>query len=67
MLSFIKQLIEGGMSNENAILEGALVRLRPVVMTTALVGSLGFVPMAIATGTGAGGPKAACDGGHRRV
>jgi cobalt-zinc-cadmium resistance protein CzcA len=52
MLSFIKQLIEGGMSNENAILEGALVRLRPVVMT-ALVGSLGFVPMAIATGTGA--------------
>ena len=36
----------------DAIEEGALTRLRPVVMT-ALVASLGFVPMALATGTGA--------------
>ena len=36
----------------DAIYEGALTRLRPVAMT-ALVASLGFVPMALATGTGA--------------
>jgi heavy metal efflux system protein len=52
MLSFIKQLIKKGHSPSEAILEGALTRLRPVVMT-ALVASLGFVPMALATGTGA--------------
>jgi cobalt-zinc-cadmium resistance protein CzcA len=40
------------MAIEEAILEGALTRLRPVLMT-ALVASLGFVPMALATGTGA--------------
>jgi cobalt-zinc-cadmium resistance protein CzcA len=37
---------------DHAIVEGAMVRLRPVLMT-ALVASLGFVPMALATGTGA--------------
>jgi cobalt-zinc-cadmium resistance protein CzcA len=37
---------------ETAILEGSAARLRPVLMT-ALVASVGFVPMAIATGTGA--------------
>jgi heavy metal efflux system protein len=52
MLSFIKQLIRQGMPKQQAILEGALVRLRPVIMT-ALVASLGFLPMAMATGTGA--------------
>jgi len=52
MLSFIKQLMEDGMPKLQAIYEGALTRLRPVVMT-ALVASLGFVPMALATGTGA--------------
>ena len=52
MLSFIKQLMTEGRSRVDAILEGALTRLRPVAMT-ALVASLGFVPMAIATGTGA--------------
>ena len=52
MLIFIKQLAEQGRSVTAAILEGAMTRLRPVAMT-ALVASLGFVPMALATGTGA--------------
>ena len=52
MLSSIKQLIEDGSSTHDAIRMGALTRLRPVVIT-ALVASLGFVPMAVATGTGA--------------
>jgi heavy metal efflux system protein len=52
MLSFIKQLITEGMDHRKAIVHGAMKRLRPVAMT-ALVASLGFVPMALATGTGA--------------
>ena len=52
MVSFINQLREQGMPLEKAILEGAITRLRPVLMT-ALVASLGFVPMAFSTGTGA--------------
>jgi len=52
MLTFIRQLVEEGVPRDEAIYRGALTRLRPVVMT-ALVASLGFVPMAIATGTGA--------------
>jgi cobalt-zinc-cadmium resistance protein CzcA len=52
MLSFIRNLREAGRSLDQAIHEGALTRLRPVLMT-ALVASLGFVPMALATGTGA--------------
>ncbi|MCP1843908.1 cobalt-zinc-cadmium resistance protein CzcA [Bradyrhizobium sp. USDA 4524] len=52
MLSFIRQLRERGVPMREAIEQGALTRFRPVVMT-ALVASLGFVPMAFATGTGA--------------
>ena len=52
MLSFIGGLREEGKSVGQAVRIGALTRLRPVLMT-ALVASLGFVPMAIATGTGA--------------
>ncbi|MDQ0139973.1 CusA/CzcA family heavy metal efflux RND transporter [Cupriavidus necator] len=52
MLSFIRALREAGHGLDPAIREGALTRLRPVLMT-ALVASLGFVPMALATGTGA--------------
>jgi cobalt-zinc-cadmium resistance protein CzcA len=52
MLAFIRNLREEGKSLDDAIFEGALTRLRPVLMT-ALVASLGFVPMAIATATGA--------------
>jgi cobalt-zinc-cadmium resistance protein CzcA len=52
MISYIRTLREDGMSLDAAIHDGALTRLRPVLMT-ALVASLGFIPMAIATGTGA--------------
>lgn len=52
MLTQIRKLIEDGLDPKTAIGEGALTRFRPVVMT-ALVASLGFVPMALATGTGA--------------
>ncbi len=52
MISFIRSLREEGRGLDAAIREGALTRLRPVLMT-ALVASLGFVPMALATGTGA--------------
>ncbi len=51
MISFITKLRQEGQPLDLAIREGALTRLRPVLMT-ALVASLGFVPMAIATGTG---------------
>ncbi|NYF31683.1 cobalt-zinc-cadmium resistance protein CzcA [Sphingopyxis sp. JAI108] len=52
MLSFIRQLRESGSGLDEAIREGALTRLRPVLMT-ALVASLGFVPMAFNVGAGA--------------
>ncbi|MGH8564036.1 MAG: efflux RND transporter permease subunit [Gammaproteobacteria bacterium] len=52
MVSFIRKLGEEGLPPEEAIREGALTRLRPVLMT-ALVASLGFLPMALATTTGA--------------
>ncbi|MGE8404300.1 MAG: CusA/CzcA family heavy metal efflux RND transporter [Delftia tsuruhatensis] len=52
MISWIRTLREQGASVPDAVTAGALTRLRPVLMT-ALVASLGFVPMAIATGTGA--------------
>jgi cobalt-zinc-cadmium resistance protein CzcA len=52
MLSFIRQLREKGESLLIAVRSGAMQRLRPVLMT-ALVASLGFLPMALNTGTGA--------------
>ena len=52
MVTSIQDLMARGVSRAEAAYEGALARLRPVVMT-ALVASLGFVPMAIATGSGA--------------
>ena len=52
MLTFIRDLRAQGKSIDLAILEGAMVRLRPVLMT-ALVASLGFVPMALNVGIGA--------------
>ncbi|MEP2723211.1 CusA/CzcA family heavy metal efflux RND transporter [Roseibium sp.] len=52
MMTAIRQRLEKGMALDEAIEDGAMARMRPVLMT-ALVASLGFVPMAIATGTGA--------------
>ncbi len=52
MLSYFNQLREEGHAVRDAVLEGSLTRLRPILMT-ALVASFGFVPMAIATGAGA--------------
>ena len=51
MISFIRKLREQGASLDVAIVDGALGRLRPVLMT-ALVASLGFLPMALNTGAG---------------
>jgi cobalt-zinc-cadmium resistance protein CzcA len=52
MVTFINQLRREGTPLDEAIVQGAVTRLRPVLMT-ALVAALGFVPMALATGTGA--------------
>lgn len=52
MITYINHLVAKGLAVREAVLQGALTRLRPVLMT-ALVASLGFVPMALATGTGA--------------
>jgi cobalt-zinc-cadmium resistance protein CzcA len=51
MVAFFRDLIAHGKSVSDGIVEGALSRLRPVLMT-ALVASLGFVPMALNTGVG---------------
>jgi cobalt-zinc-cadmium resistance protein CzcA len=52
MVTFIDKLRKEGAGLDEAIRRGSLTRLRPVLMT-ALVASLGFIPMALATGTGA--------------
>ncbi|MBI5939655.1 MAG: CusA/CzcA family heavy metal efflux RND transporter [Caulobacterales bacterium] len=52
MVTFIRSLRSQGSGLDDAILEGALTRLRPVLMT-ALVASLGFIPMALNVGAGA--------------
>ena len=52
MLTFIRELLKENKPLVDAIVEGAITRLRPVLMT-ALVASLGFIPMALNTGTGA--------------
>jgi cobalt-zinc-cadmium resistance protein CzcA len=52
MLAFFNQLRDNGRNVSDAVMEGALTRLRPVLMT-AFVASLGFIPMAISTTSGA--------------
>jgi cobalt-zinc-cadmium resistance protein CzcA len=52
LISFIRNLRDQGKPLDAAIEEGSVTRLRPILVT-ALVASLGFIPMAIATGTGA--------------
>ena len=51
MVTFIRRLLEQGQDLNTAIFNGATTRLRPILMT-ALVASLGFVPMALNTGIG---------------
>jgi len=51
MVSFIRRLIDEGRALEDAVFDGAMQRLRPVLMT-ALVAALGFVPMALNVGPG---------------
>ena len=52
MISAIRDLRERGLDVQQAIVEGAMLRLRPILMV-ALVAALGFLPMALNTGTGA--------------
>ncbi len=52
LMSYILDLQKKGLSREEAVTQGALIRLRPVLMT-AMVASLGFVPMAVSTSAGA--------------
>jgi cobalt-zinc-cadmium resistance protein CzcA len=52
IVTFIEKLRKQGLALAEAVRQGALTRLRPVLMT-ALVASLGFIPMAVATGAGA--------------
>ena len=52
MISFIRNLRESGKGLDEAIFEGAVTRLRPVLMT-ALVASFGFIPMALSQSAGA--------------
>jgi len=51
LVTFIKQKLEAGTSVEQAVREGCLARLRPVLMT-ALVAAVGFIPMAVNVGVG---------------
>jgi cobalt-zinc-cadmium resistance protein CzcA len=52
LVTFLRHLLEQGIDLDRAVEEAAMTRLRPVLMT-ALVASLGFVPMALSTGVGA--------------
>ncbi|MBV9866204.1 MAG: efflux RND transporter permease subunit [Abitibacteriaceae bacterium] len=52
LVTFINHLRQQGESVHNAVVDGCLLRLRPVLMTAA-VASIGFIPMALATGAGA--------------
>ena len=50
-ISYVNELRRGGMALDEAIREGAILRLRPIMMT-ALVAALGLLPAALATGVG---------------
>ncbi|MCZ6604655.1 MAG: efflux RND transporter permease subunit, partial [Alphaproteobacteria bacterium] len=51
MVSYFNQLVRGGMDLDEAVMTGAMLRLRPVMMT-ATVASLGLVPLLLSTGIG---------------
>jgi cobalt-zinc-cadmium resistance protein CzcA len=52
LVSYVRQLRKQGLPLDEAVMQAAVTRLRPVLMTT-LVASLGFLPMAVSTGVGA--------------
>jgi len=52
LVSYVRQLRQKGLPLDEAVAQAASTRLRPVLMTT-LVASVGFLPMALSTGTGA--------------
>ncbi len=52
LVSYVRQLRQNGLPLDEAVMQAAITRLRPVLMTT-LVASLGFLPMAFSTGVGA--------------
>lgn len=52
LVSYVRQLRQRGLALDEAVMQAAVTRLRPVLMTT-LVASLGFLPMALSTGVGA--------------
>src|SRR5207248_8511849 len=52
LVSYVRQLRHKGLPLDEAVMQAAITRLRPVLMTT-LVASLGFLPMAFSTGMGA--------------
>ena len=66
LMSYILQMREQGMSAKEAAVHGAEIRLRPVLMT-ALVASLGFVPMAFLPWRRRGSAETACDSSYRRA
>ena len=66
IITFIERLRKEGHALIEAVRDGALTRLRPVLMT-ALVASLGFVPMAVATGAGAEVQRPLGDCRDRRI
>ncbi len=51
MVSYFNQLLRQGLSLDEAVMQGAMLRLRPVLMT-ATVASLGLIPLLLATGIG---------------
>jgi HAE1 family hydrophobic/amphiphilic exporter-1 len=51
LLTFIQQLMEKGMETREAVIKGAMLRMRPILMT-AFVGILGLVPLAVGFGEG---------------
>jgi Cu/Ag efflux pump CusA len=65
MISYFNQLREEGRSVLESVIEGALTRLRPVLMTAA-VAAFGFVPMALSTSAGAEVQPPLANGGNRR-
>lgn len=66
MVSYFNKLRDEGLNLDEAILKGAVVRLRPVLMT-AMVAMLGFIPMALSQGVGAEYAAFSRNSNYRRI